>query len=168
MTVARLGQLSGLFLLNCAVALLGTAMLASGFRIAWDSKAITASLLKETIVDGAVAFGLGYFVYRRWQWASSRWVWLAGLAWFGQRVIGFYIEQHGPLNALHGSIPVFGEMSGSRCASDSRSCIDWIVYTLAFLRTAFYSAGAFFCSWFKDHESTALPAVKKAILALRR
>jgi hypothetical protein len=59
-------------------------------------------------------------------------------------------------------------MSGSRFGVDFDGSTDFSVYTVPLLRTAFYSGGAFFCLWFMKYESTALPTLGKAILALRR
>jgi hypothetical protein len=161
MTVGKLAEQSGLFLLNSAIAVVGTSILASEFR--FNRQAIETYYMKRDIVNGMVAFGLGYFCYRRWQWNSSKWVWLVGLVWFGQRTIRFWIEQHGPLSAFHGSVSVFAEMSGIRAGVDVYAFRDWSTYTIPFLHMTFYSCGAFFCSWFRQHESAAVLALKTAL-----
>jgi hypothetical protein len=87
---------------------------------------------------------------------------------FSQRALRFWLDQHGPLSAINGGGSVYWEMSGAGCPSDKQSCFDWSIYTILFVRASSYSAGAWFCEWFRKYELMALPNLKKAALALRR
>ena len=156
----------GELLLNFAIAGFVTNILGSEFRFHRD--AVDWHLvIKRDLVDAAIAFALGYFVYHRWRFASAKWLWVAGICLFAQRAVRFGFEQHGPLSVLNGSKSLYWEMSGVGCLSDRSVCPD-LVYTFTLLRTIFYSAGAWFCLWFRRYESAALPNLKNAILALRR
>lgn len=157
--------MSARFLLNFAIAAVLTNFLRNDFRLHHESPA--AFVMKEYAMNAAIAFALGYFVYRRWRFESAKWVWLAGLCLFATRAVIFWIGQHGPLNTIHGSTSLYWEMSGVGCFSDRAMCSE-LVYTFPFLRTMFYSAGTFSCLWFRTRESTALADLKKAVLALRQ
>lgn len=165
-TPVRLLWYIGEFVLNFAVAALFTNLLRDNFRL-YHGASSSALLMKDYMLNAAIAFALGYFVYRRWRFESAKWVWIAGFCSFAIRATIFWISQHGPLNAIHGSTSLYWEMSGVGCLSDRSICSE-MVYTFPFLRTVFYSAGAFFCVWFRPREFTALPDLKRAILALRR
>jgi hypothetical protein len=168
MTAVKWLFAGGEFFLNFLIAAIVTDIVASPFHFQPSRNAIGTYVLRKDCLDAAAAFCLGYFVYRRWKWNSAMWVWVVGLCWLGQRTALYWFTQHGPLSGLHGSWSVYEHMSGFACAFDSQSCWDWAVYALLFLRTTFYSAGAFLCLLFRRHESAALPNLKKAILALRR
>jgi hypothetical protein len=120
---------------NLLAAVIGTAIIEApltGFVRPSRVAAVKADLLTIT-----VAFGLGYFVYRRWSPSPSKWVWLAGLFWFGQRTLLTLDGQHGR---------VFWELAGHDFVVDSHTFENWSGYTLPFLRTIFYSMGALWCS----------------------
>ena len=165
-TLAKLLRQAGEFLLNLVVAAVFTSVLRADFRL-HRGRSSAAFLIVEYAINAAIAFALGYFVYRGWRLESAKSVWAVGLCLFAQRAIRFRLEQHGPLNAIHGSTSLYWEMSGVGCLVDRSICSDR-VYTLILLRTAFYSCGAWFCMWFRQRESAALPNLMKAILALRR
>jgi hypothetical protein len=84
---------------NLLAAVIGTAIIEApltGFVRPSRVAAVKADLLTIT-----VAFGLGYFVYRRWSPSPSKWVWLAGLFWFGQRTLLTLDGQHGRVFCSH-------------------------------------------------------------------
>lgn len=165
MTANGFVRLAGLFLLNCLLAVYATAPFVSLVRLPRETPNF---VLKQEFAESVIAFVVGYFVYRRWRWTPAKWVWLAGLCWLSQRALRVWLDQHGPLSAIHGSRSVYWQMSGGGCPYDRESCLDWGFYTILFLRAVFYSAGAWFCAWFRKYELAALPNLKKAILALRR
>jgi len=145
---------AGLFVLNFFVAAVFTYALSRPF-IRFSSAAIVQSIWRNNIFDAIAAFGLGYFVYRRWGSSTSKWVWVPALLWFTQRAITFWFENR-TFRVLHGDHTIYWEMSGAGCVFDRQACSDWIVYTIPLIRTAFYSAGALFCAEYRRHESSWL------------
>jgi hypothetical protein len=126
----------GAFLLNFAVATVGVGILESPFiRYVHFFPVSKASILRGDLLTSAVAYGVGYSVYARWESRSAKWVWLAGLGWLGTLVLLM-------LNGRHGTI---WEISGTGTSLDFQNFSNWTEYTLPGLRTMFYSAGAF-CS----------------------
>jgi hypothetical protein len=130
---------AGAFLLNVLIALFGTARLESPF----DHFALVASsrqsLFNEDLLNGVFAFGVGYSVFRMWRAATSKWVWIAGLCWFGRKVLP------------GGGHVVFWETAATKSVFlDIPSLVNWSIYTLPCLRTLFYSAGAFCSSRFSS------------------
>ena len=74
----------GVYLLNLLAAVIGTKVVEDPFdHFVHFSDRTSAAILKADFLTSTVAFGLGYFVYRRWQPASARWAWVAGACWFG-------------------------------------------------------------------------------------
>jgi hypothetical protein len=162
---AKFVRTTGLYLLNLVVAAVVTDMLASPF-LHTASDGTMATMLKRDVVNGLAAFGLGYFVYRRWRQGSSKWVWVAGFCWFGQRAVRLWFAPS-PFGILYPDHTVFRQLSGSGCNSEMiQSCSDWIVYTLPLLRTTFYSFGAFCCSIVGKQSFSEL--AKYALLGTRR
>jgi hypothetical protein len=143
---AKFLRVSGVFLLNVLSASIVSGMLASPFEH-FDRNSIHATILRIDLINAIAAFGLGYFVYRRWRSAASKWVWIAGLCWFAQRAVRFWYEQR-TFSVIHvyQGTSIFWEMSGNGCEFNFQSCSDFIGYTIPLLRTTFYSLGAF-CCW---------------------
>jgi hypothetical protein len=100
---------------------------------------------KECIICALAGFGVGCSVYRIGHQAAARWVWLPGLCLLLWRAVTLWLEEH---RMLFGSPhTVFGQMSGADCSAGfAQSCQDFIGYTAPFVRTIFYSAGAWCCS----------------------
>jgi len=167
MTINKPLRLVGLFALNCLIAIGGTAVITS--EIHFNQHELQTYAFKVDIADSVGALALGYFVYRRWQYSAAKWIWVAGFCWWNQRALALWLQHHGQLAAaVYGSRSVFWDMSGAGCPFDRQSCIDWMLYTTLSLRVCFYSAGAWLCGWFRKHECTALPSLRRAVLALRR
>jgi hypothetical protein len=166
MTGARVLRAIGAYLLNFAIAAVFTNALRNDFILRRGASA-TGFLLRNYAFDAAITLALGYFVFRRWHWESAKWVWIVGVCLFLQRAVRFWLEQHGPLNAIHGNVSLYWEMSGVGCLSDRAICSE-LIYTETLVRTIFYSVGALLCMSLRQHESDALPSLKKAILSLRR
>jgi hypothetical protein len=142
----KFGRLTGVFLLNVLNASVVSGIVASPFA-QFHRDSIRAAVLSDDFINGLAAFGLGYFVYRTWQSTASKWVWIGGLCWFGQRAARFWVEQR-TFSVIHvyQTPSIYWEMSGKGCEFDYQSCKDFMVYTTPFLRTIFYSLGAF-CCW---------------------
>jgi len=134
------------FLLNVLNASIVSGILSSPFTH-FGRDSIHAAILRDQLSNALAAFGLGYFVYRTWRPTASKWVWIAGLCWLGQRAVRFWYEQR-TFSVIHvyQGPSIFWEMSGNGCEFNYQSCHDFMVYTIPFLRTIFYSIGAF-CCW---------------------
>jgi hypothetical protein len=128
---------AGLFLLNAVVAVLGTAIIESPFEHYAHVSSLRASLLIMDLLSAAFAFGVGYSVYWRWRPAASKWVWIAGVCWFGQRAVL-------PLDGHH--VLIWEIYATNSVFPDFERLGKWSLYTLPLLRTIFYSAGAYCCS----------------------
>jgi hypothetical protein len=136
----------GMFVANLLTAVVGTTIIdpASHEYFRPARLTIRRMLLTEDLSSAAVGFGLGYFVYRRWKSASSKWVWLAGVCWFAGGALLTLDGNHGtvfwrPPNVL---LLDFDRNDGYNLNSFN----NWIGYILPLLRTIFYSTGAFCCS----------------------
>jgi hypothetical protein len=137
----KLIRAGGTYVLNVLEAVIGTAIFEAEFV---DYRASRAVILKTDLVNAAIAFALGYFIYHLWQQSTSKWIWVVGLCWFGS---GAFLAKAGG----HGAI--FWELSRSGSAFDLRdssnsyynlySFYNWGRYTIPLLRTVFFSAGAF-------------------------
>jgi hypothetical protein len=145
-TSAQFFRVTGVFLVNLVNASIISGILASPL-MHFGRDSIHTAILRDELINALAAFGLGYFVYRTWRSAESKWVWIAGLCWFGQRAIRFWYEQR-TFSVIHvyQGPSIYWEMSGSGCEFNYQSCSDFMVYTIPFLRTIFYSLGAF-CCW---------------------
>jgi K+-transporting ATPase A subunit len=146
LTLGRFFRAGGALLLSLLVAVLGTAALVSPFERVNELPSLSQMILREEILNAVASFGLGYFVNRKWHQDSSKWTWSLGLIWFTQRAVRFWLAQRTSASVMYQGQTIYSEMSGSGCRFDAESCRDWALYTLQFLRTAFFSAGAFCCS----------------------
>ena len=99
----------GAFVLNVFVATVVTNALGSSFfRLlfgAGSSGPVQMMIEREYLVSAMAAFGMGYFVYRRWQPTAAKWVWLAGVLWFSWGAAAFW-RTHRASNSTAGCIIV--------------------------------------------------------------
>lgn len=125
------------FLLHTGIAVFGTVLVEAPLApyVRYTPFGRTSILLADGL-SAVAAFGLGYSVYRLWQPRVSKWLWMAGLCWFGSRALL-------TLDGTHGAI---WELAGTETIPDLKSLTNWSVFTLPFVRTAFYSLGALFSS----------------------
>jgi hypothetical protein len=88
-----------MFLGNLLTAVVGTSIIDTPLvgYIRPAKLTIRSMALTEDFLSAVVAFGLGYFVYRRWKSASSKWVWLAGLCWFAWGALLTLDGKHGSI-----------------------------------------------------------------------
>jgi hypothetical protein len=138
---------AGMFLGNLLTAAFGTTVVVSGLDHLFRAQTPSGVLRRETVLSAIVAFGLGYVAYYIRRSASSKWVWVAGLAWFGLGALLFWSGQRS-LRVLNADHSIYWEMSGIGCNdfASLQSCYDYFGYTLQSLRTISYSIGAFCCS----------------------
>ncbi len=134
----------GLFLLNLLIASVVTPMLVSGAEHFSRFSSVALVIRQEAFLNSLAALGLGYFVYHTWHWRSAKWIWIGGMLWISYGAVRFWSEQRA-LSVLEEHHSILWEMSGVGCSFDTRSCTDWLLYGVIFLRSVFYSAGAF-CS----------------------
>jgi hypothetical protein len=143
----------GVYLLNLIVAVIGTKVVEDPFdHFIHFSDRTSAVVLKADFLTSIVAFALGYLVYRRWQPASARWLWVAGAFWFVLGALHIVGGRQGTM---------LWEISRSPFPLDLDSFVNWSKFTLPLLRATFYSAGAFCCSRIEGHRLTF---IKDAVL----
>jgi hypothetical protein len=157
-TAAKSLRVGGIFLVNLLIAVVGTAIIdTAGGDLRHARLTIRTLALTEDLLSAAAVFGLGYFVYRRWKPASSRWVWLAGLGWFAWGALLTLDGKHGTV--LLEASPNVSVLDFNINDLYSRGSLEnWTGYMLPLLRTIFYSTGAFCCSRFG-------PTLEAAILS---
>jgi hypothetical protein len=68
---AKTARAIGTFFLHLLLAVVLTGALDYPF-VHFDAHSIQTSIVKEDMLDAVAAFGLGYFVYRRWKPVSAR------------------------------------------------------------------------------------------------
>jgi hypothetical protein len=146
------------FFLNLLVAVVATAIVKSGLTNYAGLSDPAQVLRREYIFSAIGAFGLGWFMYRIAQHSESKWVWIAGLLWLGQRAVLLWLDQRAMLfGAPHNALT---EILGFNCSlNDARSCSDVINYAIPCVRTIAYSSGALCCSrlWPKGRKSSNEP-----------
>ncbi len=132
---------AGLFLLNLLIAWVVTSVLVSG--VEHFSRFSSASLVTRQLIvlNSVAALGLGFFVYPTWHWRPTQWIWIWGLLWFAYGAVRFWSGER-TFSVLQEHHSIFWEMSGAGCSFDTRSCTDWLLYGVIFLRSVFYSGGA--------------------------
>jgi hypothetical protein len=128
----------GVFILHVLQAVVGTAIIESPLHAIYHPHVRSGIIIKEDLLSATVAFASGCLVYNKWRQAAPKWVWLAGVCWFGIHL--FLVSD--------GEAAVVEQLAGTGCLSNvgSVACNDWSTATLPLLRTLFYSAGAFLCA----------------------
>jgi hypothetical protein len=144
-------RIAGFYLANLFAAVVGTSMLDPGIARAIAGPASLTTLrrycLAEDLISAAMAFVLGYFSYWKLKSATAKWVWIAGALWFGQ-----YVFQHrAEIDNMY-----FVESSYPDVTASTKMLETWLSYTLPFLRTIFYSVGAFCCVKWGDQWISSL------------
>ena len=143
--MSRLAVLVAPYLLNLLVAILGTELLQS-MIVRYATLPPTFQVVRtEYLCSVLIPFGLGLSAYYTWQSSSAKWLWVAGVFWFGRGAILFWLEQR-ELVLAELRHPMIWEMSGTGCAVYEPSCVDFIAYTIPLVRTVLYSMGALCCS----------------------
>jgi hypothetical protein len=128
-----MARMAGALLLNVAVAVIGTAILESGFYNIAHPRTLAGGHRKELALSIAAAFVLGCAVYSKWRPVVAEWIWVLGVVGFIWRVL---LEQ---------SATVYGEAQRA---------------TVGFVSVRFiaYSAGALCCAGLvRIHKRENLP-----------
>jgi hypothetical protein len=129
-----------LFLGNLFAAVVGTTMIDTGITsgiLGWATlSTMRGHCLAEDLLSAMVASALGYFAYYKLKSDSAMWVWVVGLCWFGQQVLRNLTE----IDRMY-----FIESSYPDVTPTMKMFDTWVSYTPPFVRTVFYSAGAFSC-----------------------
>jgi hypothetical protein len=150
---------------NIVTALIGTAILESDLWHIVPSTAVSTLNAKEYVVSTFIPLALGYFVFWKWRYPAAKWVWIAGVVWFGQRALLYWVSE-APSRLLGVRHSVFREMSGIGCINGEwLSCNDFLGYTVLCIRIVFYSAGAWCCSiwrWPRKDGGSGEPATGNA------
>jgi hypothetical protein len=145
MQIAKQGRTAIALLANLLAAFLGTAILSSALgRSLWHPHSIRALLCISYGYDTVVAVLLGFSVFRRFKTRTAKWVWIIAALWLLTRAF---------LLLSSGGFSLWAQFSGVACAQGTRAmgCINWFLFTIPFVRTASYSAGAWLCSRFGAH-----------------
>ncbi len=87
------------FLLNCLAAIFGTVLFEAEFRNIFHPRTPGGIYVREIVLSAAVAFLLGSFVFYRWKYATSKWIWMVGICGFALHAISLAI-----LPDLHQSV----------------------------------------------------------------
>jgi hypothetical protein len=133
--VMKVLRAAGIFFLNLLIAVVGTAVVAAPFEhFVHYSERARVTLLKADVLNVTLAFVLGYLAYAQRQQALAKWVWTAGVFWFGLRALHI-------LGGVDGR--VFWELNPKISAIDWDSFVSWSGFTLPLLRAISYSGGAF-------------------------
>jgi arginyl-tRNA synthetase len=148
-SAARAVRASGAFLGNLLTATIGPAILGEGIALRIHVRAWNQRMFLADFISAAIAFGLGYFVFYRWKFRSSKWIWAVGVCWFAWRAVPIWFGD--PILRRLAPRTVLWELSGNSERPDLESFETW-TYTTALLRTVFYSLGAFSCSRFADRK----------------
>jgi hypothetical protein len=160
----------GLYLGHLLTAVIGTAILSTGFGKLLHPTTIIGVIWKEWIIDITVAGTLGLLACRISRSRLGSWVWILPALWFGLRVLSLV-----PTNPVHGNHPnslgLWYEISGQDCvmrASDS-GCVNFLAYTIPFIRSVTYSLAAMIGARFlappptktSDATTTATPEAER-------
>jgi hypothetical protein len=144
----------GLLIVNIVVAVIGTTILTTGIGEAFHSHSMGAILWKEWALSISCAAAIGFGMWHRWRNRVAYWTWVLPTIWFGVKFI--FAIGHGPL------LPQF---SGEACVEDVRptGCINWFTFAIPFVRSVFYSLGAYAASIFLNTQHSEDVAVRPSV-----
>ena len=139
------------FLLNL-VPPWGTGLIVSALH--FPARTMTEHIIHEDLLSALVAANLGFLIYSLLKPAAAKWVWVFGLCWLAFHAVPVLAEGGGTFRT---------QFSGMACASHPTpaNCREWLGVTLPFMRTVFYSAGAFCCSRFRPDGSKGAAAPER-------
>lgn len=140
--VAKFFRTAGVFLLNLAIAILGTSMIESSI---WSqighARSLSGIEARLWLSSLTIAALLGFFVCRRWPTKSALWVWILPVAFFAFRVL---LYRNG--NSLLVGSSVLRHFLAPTCLNNTADCQDFLTFTISAARTASYSLAAW-VSW---------------------
>lgn len=151
----RLIILSGSFLLNLIIAVIGTAIVETPLLHIFYAGTGHAALIREYVLSSTVAALLGFLIYKKWRPQSARWIWIAGLLWFAAKA---FARAPGALAAHQ---PGFG--TGAACNQEisALGCVTWLIFIVPAIRTCAYSAAA----WLASSFGASRPSFEDALVA---
>jgi hypothetical protein len=123
-----------ILILNAVIALIGAAIVVSPLTRLFKPHSINQIILRTYLLDAGGAFLLGYLIFRVWQPAPAKWVWLVGaccVAYKAFLVIGY------------GQYALWAAFSGVECRDGlmAAGCQTWLHFTIPALHLAAYSLG---------------------------
>ena len=124
-------------LVNILVAVIGTAIIETTVGGMFHPHSLGGILWKEWGLSIICAALLGFGAGRTWRSDVAIWTWVLPTAWLGAKVL-----------LSTGSGPLLFQFSGEACVAGVRptGCINWFVFAIPFVRSAFYSLGAYVSS----------------------
>src|SRR6266436_1835679 len=127
----------GLLVVNIVVAVIGTAILTTTIGKAFHAHSLSAILWKEWTLSIGCAAAIGFGMWRTWRSHVAYWTWVLPTLWFGVKFI---------LAIGKGSL--LFQFSGEACVEGVRpiGCINWFAFAIPFVRSVFYSLGAYAAS----------------------
>jgi hypothetical protein len=144
----------GLLVVNIIVAVIGTAILTTAIGKAFHGHSLGAILWKEWSLSIGCAAIIGFGMWRTWRSHVAQWTWVLPAVWFGVKFI-----------LAIGKGPLLFQFSGEACAEGVRpiGCINFFVFTIPFIRSVFYSLGAYASSVFNNAQRIEDAAVPPSI-----
>jgi len=141
------------FVLNTLAAIIGTAVLESSAYAIWRPTAAALHLNSVAVITStewvfSIAFAglIGFFVWRRWQTGTAKWVWLLPLVWFLFRAFPFILAAHSAFS----DTTAWEHFSGGDCGLRIDGCRDFLVFTIPLVRGIAYSLGAYAAGRLRD------------------
>ena len=133
-------------ILHTMVAILGTAVLDTVFGKAIHPHSLAAILWKEWILSLACGGFIGFFMWRTWRVSAAMWVWILPGLWFALRFLSALLASQSHSALIGGGL--WGQFSGAACDGGTRAlgCINFLVFTIPFVRGVSYSVGALLAS----------------------
>jgi hypothetical protein len=140
----------GLFLANLLAACVGTAIMDNGLtNQVFHPRTYGGRLIAEDFVSACVAFCLGCLAFYIQKSDTAKWIWLPTIAWFTYGVVRLWLD-HRAVRLLTGDHRlVLAGLPWSDTEATKSDFEFWVQFTLPFVRTIFYSLGAFFCARLK-------------------
>ena len=153
---AMLGPLKffGLLVVNIVVAVIGTAILTTAIGQAFHPHSLGAILWKEWSLSIGCAAVIGFGMWRTWRSDVAHWTWVLPTLWFGVKFILAIGQGH-----------LLSQFSGGACVDGVRSigCINWFAFSIPFVRSVFYSLGAYAASIFHNVRHSEDAAVRPSL-----
>jgi hypothetical protein len=136
----------GLLVVNIVVAVIGTAILTTAFGKGFHGHSLSAILWREYVLSIGCAAFIGFGMWRTWRSHLAFWTWVLPALWFAAKF----------LLAIRAGSLLF-QFSGKACVEGVRpiGCINWFVFTMPFIRSVFYSLGAYVSSLVVKADSPA-------------
>jgi hypothetical protein len=132
----------GLLVVNILVAVIGTAILTTGIGHVFHAHSMGAILWKEWSLSVGCSAAIGFGMWHSWRSRVAYWTWVLPTLWFGIKFV---------LAIGHGSL--LSQFSGEECVEGVRAigCVNWFTFSIPFVRSFFYSLGAYFASVFHSN-----------------